>query len=400
MADKLSFAVLSHDQAVRAEIARGLGATGAIRVVADGAKPEEIENALHGAARVGLYVDLTGGPEKALGWIEALAEPKPSVLAGGPSDPELILRAMRAGVIAYFPEHRFDDGELARVAQRLQEQAAAEAPPKAGHTVAVIGAKGGVGCTSIACELAASLAKRGASVALLDGKAYFGDAAFRFDLSPAHTLAEVAARADDLDGAFLATVALRHDASGVHVVAAPASPEEADGIEAGHVQRSLELLRTEFEWVVVDLPRVTEEAALLCLDRSDAVVLVTTSDVTSLVRAKQHLALLEQLGHGGEKVRVVANRSSAPGLLAEGDPARAVGIAPAVYVPEDAAAMEGVLVSGTPACVAAPRGKVAGAIARLAEEIRGRHAAESETESQDEAPAARKGLGRFFRRVR
>lgn len=398
MTDKLSFAVLSPEEATRAEIARGLAATGAIRVVADGCRPEEVEAALRSAARVGLYLDLTGNPDKVLGWIEALAEPRPWVLAGGPADPKVILRAMRAGVQAYFPEHAFD-GELARVAERLQQEAAAEAPPKAGHAIAVLGAKGGVGCTTVACELATSLAKRGGRVALLDGKPYFGDVALHLDHAPAYTLADVASRADDLDGAFLATVAQRHEASGVHLVAAPANAEDADGITAAHVQRSLELLRTEFDFVVVDLPRITDEAALHCLDKCEAVVLVTTGDVASLVRAKQHLALLEQLGHGADKVRVVANRTRRAGLLADQDPVQAVGIA-ATYVPEDTAALEESLASGRPVCAAAPRSKLAAVFAELAGEIGARYGAEDQEAAAVESAGLKRKLGGLLRRSR
>ena len=140
MKDKISFAVLSPSEATRAVIAQGLSGTGAIRVVADAARSEELAHALQSAAQIGIYVDLDGEPEKALGWIESLVEPKPPVLAGGPSEPALILRAMRAGALAYFPDHQFDE-ELVRVARRVQETVAAETPPKAGHVLAVLGVK-------------------------------------------------------------------------------------------------------------------------------------------------------------------------------------------------------------------------------------------------------------------
>ncbi|HVH07578.1 MAG TPA: P-loop NTPase, partial [Myxococcota bacterium] len=369
MTDKLSFAVLALDDAARTAIGAGLSATGAIRVVAGAARPEDLEPALRGAARVGLYLDLGGEPDKALGWIEALAEPKPAVLAGGPNEPALILRAMRAGALAYFPDHAFD-AELARVAMRLQEQAAAHAPARAGRAIAVLGAKGGVGTTTIACELAAALARPGARTALLDAKAYFGDVALHLDFTPSHTLADVASRADDLDAAYLATVAQRHELTGVHVVAAPASPEDADAIAPGHVQRSLELLKSEFAYVVVDLPRITDEAALACLDRADLILLVTTAEVPALARARQHAALLDQLGHSPDKIRVVANRCGRPGVLADEDPLRAVGLAPAAYLPDEASAASDALASGRPIAVVAPRSTFAAARAGLVDEVR------------------------------
>jgi pilus assembly protein CpaE len=388
MNDKISFAVLSPRESVRAEIAQGLTGTGAIRVVADGTHPEELEHALQSAARIGIYVDLTEEPEKVLGWIEALTEPKPPVLAGGPSDPSLILRAMRAGALAYFPEHQFDE-ELGRIASRLQEAAAAETPPKAGNVLAVLGVKGGVGCTTVASELAASLGSGGGRVALVDAKAYFGDVALRFDVTPAYTLADVAARADDLDASFLATVAHRHDVSNVHIVAAPASPEDADGIEGSHVERSVELLRTEFDWVVVDLPRITDEAALQVLDKADAVVLVTTSDVPSLVRARQHISLLDQLGHDEEKRRVVANRASPPNLITDDDSLSAVGLQPVAYIPDDPEAMEDALAGGRPASLPGKKNRVAPVFAQLVEDAHAWCGVERE-EEQEEEPASLK----------
>ena len=389
MKDKIPFVVLSPSQSVRAEIAQGLAGTGAIRVVADAAQPEELEHALQGAARIGIYVDLMGESEKALSWIEALAEPKPPVLAGGPSEPSLILRAMRAGALAYFPEHQFDE-ELRRTASRLQEAVAAETPPKAGNVLAVLGVKGGVGCTTVAAELAVSLGRGSGRVALVDAKAYFGDVALRFDVTPAYTLADVAARGDDLDGAFLATVAHRHDTSNVHIVAAPANPEDADGIDGSHVERSVELLRTEFDWVVVDLPRITDEVALQVLDKADAVVLVTTSDVPSLVRARQHVSLLDQLGHNEDKRRVVANRAKKPGWISDDDPLSAVGLEPIAYIPDDPDAMEDALASGRPASLPGKKNRVASVFTRLGEEAHAWCGVEDQ-ENQDEEAAGRQG---------
>jgi pilus assembly protein CpaE len=391
MKDKISFAVLSPIETNRAAIASGLAATGLIRVVADAARPEELETTLQHGGRVGVYVDLSGDPDKALGWIEALTEPKPPVLAGGPADSQVILRAMRAGALGYFPAHEFCE-ELGRVAARLQAQVAAETPPKQGHVLAVLGAKGGVGCTTVACELAASLVAEGGKVALFDGKAYFGDVALHLDVSPAYTLAEVAAQADDLDATFLATVAHLHVPSGVHVVAAPSSPEEADGVDAGLIERSIELLRGEFDWVVVDLPRITDETTLQVLDKADQVVLVTTPDVPSLVRARQHLALLDQLGHGEDKRKVVANCATRPGLLSDEDPVQAVGLQPVAYVPNDADTMEESLATGKPASVTGgPKCKVAPVFGDLARQAYGWCGVERAGTERDAQPEDLKG---------
>jgi pilus assembly protein CpaE len=391
MTSRIPFAVLSADEDTRAAVARALGATGAVRIAADAASPAGVAAALRGPARTGLYVDLAGDAEALLAFVESLPEPRPPLLVGGPPEPALILRAMRAGALAYFPENELD-AELERVAARLQGEHASEAPARRGRTVAVLGAKGGVGTTTVACEVAASLARAGARVAALDAKTSFGDLALRLDATPAYTLADVAARGDDLDAAFLASVACRTE-SGVHVVAAPNDPEEAEAIEPRHVEHGLELLLTEFDFVVVDLPRVTDELSLQLLDRADQVLLVATADVVCLARARQHARLLEQLGHAA-KVRLVLNRSAKPGLLSDDDRFGALGLEPAAFLPEDAAALAASVDAGRPVSMG-KGGKLGAAVAALASAVRDACGAAASTE---EAPAS--AAGRLHHMIR
>jgi pilus assembly protein CpaE len=281
----------------------------------------------------------------------------------------VILRAMRAGALGFFPDHQFDE-ELQRISTRLQSQVAAEAPAEMGRAVAVLGAKGGVGSTTVACELATSLARCGGRVVIVDAKTCLGDVALHFDVSPAYTLADVAGHADDLDAAFLATVAHLHEDSNVHVVAAPSDPEDADAIAASHLERAIELLRAEFDWVVVDLPRITDEISLQILDRVEQTLLVTTTEVTAVARSQQHRKILEQLGHGEEKVHLVANRAPGSSILADEDPFAVVGLEAEAQVPDDPAAFSASIESGNPVS-AGGRGKVAGAFAELARDLHG-----------------------------
>jgi pilus assembly protein CpaE len=185
----------------------------------------------------------------------------------------------------------------------------------------------------------------------------------------------------------------------VHVVAAPANPEEADGITPAHVQRSLELLKAEFDVVVVDLPRITDEAALHCLDKADLILLITTADVPALARARQHATLLDQLGHGADKIRIVANRCGRPGILSDEDPLRAVGLAPAAWLPEDARTAADSLASGRPISTLAPRSKLAAAFAGLGDLVRPKTEAADADEDAQPAPKKQR-LGRLFGRVR
>ena len=367
MHDKIPFAVLSTEEPTRAAIARNMVATGAIRVVAEASRPEDLEATLQGNSKLGVYLDLNSDAEEALDWIEALPDPAPPLLAGGPAEPQVILRAMRAGALGFFPDHEFDE-ELQRIGTRLQSQAAAEAPAQTGRAVAVLGVKGGVGSTTVACEIAASLARCGARVAIVDAKTCFGDVALHFDVSPAYTLADVSGHADDLDAAFLATVAHLHEGSGVHVVAAPGDLEVAESVEASHVERAIALLQAEFDWVVVDLPRIVDEISLQVLDRVEQTLLVTSADVTALARAQQHRKILEQLGHDEGKVHLVANRVSRPGIVGEEDPFAILGLEAEARIPDDPAAFSSSIESGSPLS-AGSQGKATSAFFELAREL-------------------------------
>jgi pilus assembly protein CpaE len=174
--------------------------------------------------------------------------------------------------------------------------------------VAIMGAKGGVGATFVACQLAAGLAHGGSRVAIADMNLRLGDVALYFDLRPQYTMASLAGAGDRIDASFLDTVLAAHPTSGVQVLAAPERPEEADAIGLPQTDRALDLLREEYDWVVVDVAPDFDDRGVHVLDRASHILIVTTSDVPALNHARQQLSLLKRLGHAAHKIRVVVNR--------------------------------------------------------------------------------------------
>jgi pilus assembly protein CpaE len=343
-----SFAVLSSSVETGDAIAAALDATDVIRVVARVCEREALESVLGNHPGVGLYVDLESEPEKQLDWLEALQEPRPALLLGGPADPELILRGMRLGALRFFPNHELDP-QLERLFSFPVAALPSAAPGKAGKRVAVLGAKGGVGTTTVACELACQLQAHGGRVAVVDAKLHFGDVALHFDAQPSHTLSDVAQQGEALDASFLETVAHLHE-SGVSLLAAPIQVEDADAVEPHHVVGAVGLLSEAFDWVVVDLPRVTDEVSLQVLDLADQILLVTTLDIPSLARARQTLDLLARLGYGAEQVRLVVNRHGKPGALSDGDPLETLAMQAQAYIPNDDRNVSAALEQGKTLC--------------------------------------------------
>ncbi len=268
----------------------------------------ELTEAVHEIEPDLLFLDLGAEADAVLSAVEKLEAPAPVFVFCGPDDSRLIRRAMRAGGREYIETGGGDEGEQARAAlARLTAELPARAPERRAALVAVMGTKGGTGATFVACQLAASLARGDDQVALVDGHLRMGDVALQLDLEPDYSLANLADQTDLVDSTYLRTILTTHG-SGVSVLAAPHQPEEADVLSVAAVGRASELLASEFDWIVWDVPRDFDDRSVLVLDRADLVLLVTTPDVPALHHTKLNLDLLTRLGRSPETTRTVINR--------------------------------------------------------------------------------------------
>lgn len=131
------------------------------------------------------------------------------------------------------------------ILQRISGSAQVNGTPrKASLVVAVLGSRGGIGCTSLAVNLACSLAQdEDHSVALLDLDLALGDADVALDVIPSSTLADVAMNIERLDMQFLRRSLCAHS-TGVALLPHPIRIEEIGLIHDDHLQRLIALLRT------------------------------------------------------------------------------------------------------------------------------------------------------------
>jgi pilus assembly protein CpaE len=188
------------------------------------------------------------------------------------------------------------------------------APRKLGMVIAFAHGKGGVGATTLAANVASALATDGKSVVLLDLNLQFGNAAMFFDLRPRTTIVEFArgdisrATEDDFNQ-FLAD-----HKSGVRVLAAPPSPEEAELVSVGAVQQAIDLARGGRDTVVLDLATKLDEVTLAALDVTDIVCVVTAPHLASLRSTSDTLAMLTRIGIADERILVALVRNTAKGI--------------------------------------------------------------------------------------
>jgi pilus assembly protein CpaE len=249
-------------------------------------------------ALVSVETDAEGGFRLAA----SLARGGARVVVQGPAkDADLILKALRAGAHEYVVA---GDTEALRRALGARNGAV---PETSGKVTAVFGAKGGLGATTIAVNLAGAVQRHGSRVCLLDLDPALGAVCSVLDVTPTFTIAEAVANMHRLDRELLDR-SLPHHPSGVAVLAPGDDLEAAERVDARTVADLLAFLRRNYDAVVVDGLRGFDERALAALDAADRVLLLVTQEVPAVRNAQRCLEVFRRLGYPQEKVQVVVNR--------------------------------------------------------------------------------------------
>ncbi|TXL62131.1 AAA family ATPase [Aeromicrobium terrae] len=247
-------------------------------------------------------------------------------------DTDVALRAMRAGVREII-EPSVGDDELAAVLYRASQTVAPAAAAEAsaamahdGHVIVVGSPKGGVGKSTIATNLAVSLAQqRPMDVVLVDLDAQFGDVATLLDLEPSNSVSDAIDSIAASDSVLLKTFLTPHS-SGLLILAGAPSPADGDRIRADDARDLIRLLSTLFPVVVVDTAAGMAGATLGALEAADELVLVTTMEVTSLRAVAKEIEVLDQLGLAKSSRHLVLNLTGRKSGLSTRDVEASVGM--------------------------------------------------------------------------
>ncbi len=243
-------------------------------------------------------------------------------------DTSVLAESLRAGVRDVVEER--DLSGLADAARRSRmlarqlrhtESLASENPAEShrGRILTVFSAKGGCGKTTLATNAAALLADNGRrQVCLVDLDLAFGDVAIVLQLFPAHTLAEAVALGDSMDADGLRALITPHS-PGLSALVAPVEPGTAGHIPAELIGRMLEILREQFDFVVVDTPPAFDDQVLAAFDRSDVIANIATLDIPAIKNLKLTLETLELLNYSRDRWCVVLNRADSKVGLSAAD---------------------------------------------------------------------------------
>jgi pilus assembly protein CpaE len=218
-------------------------------------------------------------------------------------DPELILRSMRSGAREFVLE---SDHEELRLAVRTHAKVTF-GTGELGQVITVFGAKGGVGATAIATNLAGAMQRRSLRVCLVDLDLYLGDVLAFLDIPGSYSITDVLANMSRLDRELLATSETKHR-SGVSVLAQSSKVEEAEQIKGPDVTALLDFLRRNYDFVIVDGVRGFDELSLAALDGSQHVFMTLTQDVPAVRNGQRCLELFGRLQYDQNRIKLLLNR--------------------------------------------------------------------------------------------
>src|SRR5690606_9872400 len=224
--------------------------------------------------------------------------PTTSVIMLSPErSPEYLLRLMRSGVREVVPTP-LTNGELkAAYARQFERLMARRGSARKGRVLAFLPAKGGSGSTFLSTNLAYALAARGQRVALIDLNLRCGDPAlFLGEARPATTIAGLARDVSRLDPTFLES-SMMEVAPNLRVLASPDTPEGAMDVTPAAVERILSVARERFDFVLLDMGRLLDGAAVRALDQAEALYLTLQLTLPFIHDARRLLALLATLGY-------------------------------------------------------------------------------------------------------
>jgi Flp pilus assembly CpaE family ATPase len=292
----------------------------------------------------------------------------PVILLSGDDDEKLALQTVLDGAQDFIFKRSCTSDSLAKAIQYAVVRATnqivsveAVLPPGKATIIGVMGVKGGVGSTTIACNLAVELHRQtGAKTLLADLDLDGGMVGFLMNANSEYSVLDAVRNVDRLDLSFWEGLLDRR--GGLDVLRSPSSPGVADP-DAAALQHVLSMIRREYGWVVVDLGRPAG-FSLSLLESVSELLLVTTTSIPSLYEAKRAIAELRITGFDGDRLKVVVNQLSKAQDFSNNDLDRLLGIPPYARISDASLELHEACVKRVPPAIGGPFRTQLAALAR------------------------------------
>ena len=300
-------------------------------------------------------------------------------------DHQALLQSLQKGA-KYFLTHPVGlEDMLAALRRALGEYGGTEASQgsmtrqtSASSVIAILGSRGGVGTTTLAVNLAATLAADPSnSVALLDLDLTLGDADIALELNGLEniSIADLARNIERLDMNFLRRAMTKHESTGLSILRHPLEIAEVGAIHEQHVERVLNLLKISYTHLILDLSKCLLPTDLMALRLADQIMLVAQLELSSLRNVVRLIHCLSGEENLADRIRVVINRQGAD-TVEEGISLKkaeeVIGKPIFWQVPNDPKSVIGARVAGHPLVKHAPKSRVQQSIYGMTQALYGK----------------------------
>jgi pilus assembly protein CpaE len=267
-----------------------------------------------------VLLDMGDDPDRDIRTAAAIASGVRTILVGlGPAlDASRLLEAMRAGVVEYVP----DPLEPANVSDALERVMRKSGwggylqGRRNGKLLAFFSPKGGSGSTTVVTNVGIELHRlTGKKTLLVDLDLELGEIASLLSVRPRFHFVDLVRNIHRMDADLLSSYIEGHK-SGVQILSAPFEPEMGEQVGGEDIARALGLLRSHYDYVLVDMSKSLGAPARAALQMADQIFLVSNMDVPSLRNLKRCLPMLNGVtGGDATRLRLVINRFNSKSLV-------------------------------------------------------------------------------------
>jgi pilus assembly protein CpaE len=308
----LTAAIASSDLASSAQLQASLEQTGKVKSVRQWSVPSDrMPDASEGVPDV-VFLDLARNPDPFLQFAALLRRNWPTVKvvacsASTPPNPQLLLEAMRSGVQDFIAKP-VEDVTLRELLQRIAKDLQGKEIVSNDRLIVIMGAKGGVGTTTVAVNLGVQLAtfahKR---TALLDFARPLGNAHLLLDLHLRFGLRDTVANLDRLDSHFFAGLLTAHKTK-LELLGGVTQPEEWQDIDVNQLDRVVNVAQNSFDIVLIDMGSQFSFEWSPILRMARLILIVAEANVPALWTLERRLMALKGFGIDATRARVIINR--------------------------------------------------------------------------------------------
>jgi pilus assembly protein CpaE len=308
----LTAAIASSDLTSSAQLLASLEQTGVIKSVAQWTIPADQWPDSASELPDIVFLDLARDPQPFFEFAAQLRRARPGIKviacsAALPPQPSLLLEAMRSGVQDFLAKPVQTDG-LKKVLVQFAQDLHVNDFPSQDKLIVLMGAKGGVGTTTVAVNLGVQLTtfaeKR---TVLLDFARPLGNAHLLLDLRPKFGVRDAVESLDRLDSHFLAGLLTKHKTK-LELLGGVTQPEEWQSIDVKSLDRAANVAQNSFDIVLIDIGSQFSAEWSTILRMARMILIVAEANVPSLWTLERRLAALKGFGVDPERARIIINR--------------------------------------------------------------------------------------------